>query len=121
MRKSLSLELKQELIRFRMGHTWKETKEKYQYLHDETWRPWWNNRDKILSMPILNIEEKKNLKKSKILEQKQRYKQAHPDKVISSLMREKHPLIVCCYHANGNFKRYKSRKKAVFIRIPEIN
>jgi hypothetical protein len=113
--KLLPIRLKKEVIRFRMSHTWKETCNQFPNLNDETWRQWMLNKEKILNTAELSPEEETALKKQRRQECKKRFREAHPDKVISSLMREKHPLAVCSYHANGNFKAYKSKSKSSFM------
>jgi hypothetical protein len=115
--KPYPLKLKKELIQFRMSHTWAETCKQFPTIDDETWRYWTLNAERILGEVELSPSEKEELRKRKYKESKAKYKEAHPDKVISSLMRIKHPLTVCAYHANGNYKKYKNKKKAPFTRL----
>ena len=115
--KQFPLKLKKELIQFRASHTWTETCKKFPTINDETWRYWILNAETILGEVELSPQEKKELHKRKYKEYKENYKRNHPDKAISSIRRIKHPLMVCSYHANGNFKKYKSKKKAPFTRV----
>jgi 5-methylcytosine-specific restriction endonuclease McrA len=117
MKHQYALKLKKELIRFRTSHTWAETCKQFPTIDDETWRYWMLNADKILGEIELSPMEKEHRRIQKYKESKEKYKRKHPDKVISSLMRIKHPLTVCAYHANGNYKKYKSKKKAPFTKL----
>jgi 5-methylcytosine-specific restriction endonuclease McrA len=97
----VSLEIKQKLIRFRDTHTWSETCKEFSNIHPETWRRWINNKDVIMSTTIEKENDKKLIRKN---QKRKEWKEKNPDKSIPSIMRLKHPFVVCCYHSNGNFK-----------------
>lgn len=115
--KPYPLKLKKELIQFRMTHSWRETCDQFPNIDDETWRYWILNAEKILGEIELSPEQKEHQRKERERETKEKYKLKHPDKVIPSIMRLKHPLTVCAYHANGNYKKYKSKNKSPFVKI----
>jgi len=96
------LETKQSLIKFRDSHTWSETCKEFPNINPETWRRWIHNRDIIL-FTTTELEASKRIMRS--TQKRSEWKKNNPDKAIPSIMRKKHPFVVCCYHTNGNFKR----------------
>jgi 5-methylcytosine-specific restriction endonuclease McrA len=97
----ISLEIKQKLIRFRDTHTWTETCKEFPNVHPETWRRWLHNRDVILSTSLEKEMDKRLKNKT---QKRKEWRDKNPDKSIPSVMRLKHPFVVCCYNSNGNFK-----------------
>ena len=107
-----SLETKQQLIRFRDIHTWIETCREFPEVNPETWRRWMHNKDIIMS----TTTEKEMRKRLVNKEQKRKqWRLNNPDKAIPSIMRLKHPFVVCCYHSNGNFKSRNTNN--VFVKL----
>jgi hypothetical protein len=115
--KRFSYKLKQELLRFRDTHSWSETCKAFNHINEKTWAQWIKNREKILGSADLSEKEKAEKRKQDGRKWKEHYKITNPDKVVSAVMRKVHPLVVCTYHANGNFKRYRSKNKAPFTKL----
>lgn len=109
----ISLEKKQEVIRFRLNHSWSETKKQFPDISDATWERWMKNKDIILNT-TMEVEQDKRIKRRK--KKALIWKNKHP----FSKYKEQHPLVVACYHANANFKRYRSKQKATFIKLEPI-
>ena len=108
------LEVKQAVLRFRSHHSWRETCEKFPEINPETWRRWINNREVIMGTTH-DAELQKREAQRKIT--KSRYLENHPELARQSIMRQKHPLIVCCYRSNGNFKKFARKNKTPFTRL----
>jgi len=109
-----SLEIKKSLIRFRDTHTWSETCREFPKVNPETWRRWIHNRDIILSTSIEEETSKRLIRSS---QKRKEWKANNPDKAIPSIMRLKHPFVVCCYHTNGNFKK----KHKDFVKVKPMD
>jgi 5-methylcytosine-specific restriction endonuclease McrA len=119
--KRIPLKVKKEVINFRLTHSWKETCDQFPKIDEETWRLWMKRKEEILNTPELSKKEMEEIRIFNYKKSKEKYKKKNPDKVISSLMRIKHPLVVCSYHANGNYKKYKSKNKSPFTRLTPLD
>jgi 5-methylcytosine-specific restriction endonuclease McrA len=53
-------------------------------------------------------------------QKRKQWKLNNPDKAVWSKLRLKHPFVVCCYHANGNFRDKRHNKffnKDTFVKL----